>query len=104
MTEILLTGTLNHKTSKTQMKNKNNDNNAKYVACVNSVVKVVTIVNTCRHASYRTRSDINRSVQPQKVARSLKYHINCTICVAKTKALISCAVTLFSHDAAQSGT
>ena len=44
-----------------------------------------------------TRSDTNQDVQSQKQARNLKFHIkekerDCTICVAKTKALISCAV------------
>ena len=63
------------------------------------------------------RSDTNRSVYSQKIARSLKFRKkrNCTIRVAKTKALISFAVTaklicafvfafadcLFSHGAAQ---
>ena len=51
-----------------------------------------------------TRSDTNRAVQSQKQARSLKFRIkeeerlyypccDCTIRVAKTKVLISCAVT-----------
>ena len=43
-----------------------------------------------------TRSGTNRTVQSQKQARSLKIRVKvkryCTICVAKTKALISCAV------------
>ena len=46
---------------------------------------------------FRNRSDTNRPVQLQKRARSLKFWIKkkrkCTICVAKTKALISFAVT-----------
>ena len=45
---------------------------------------------------FPTRSDTNRSVQPQKMATSLKFGLkkkrDCTIHVAKTKALISCAV------------
>ena len=46
----------------------------------------------------RTRSDTNLPVQLQKRARRLKFWIEeeeeyCTICVAKTKALISFAVT-----------
>ena len=58
----------------------------------------------------------NGAVQPQKVARGLKFRIYCTIYVAKTKALISRALTVqlictfvfanakcrFSHDAALS--
>ena len=65
-----------------------------------------------------TRSDTNRAVQPQKMVRDFKFRIrkyrDCTICVAKTKVLISCAVTAqlicgfvfayaksrFSHDGA----
>ena len=41
-----------------------------------------------------TRSDTNRSVLSQKQARSfgLKKKWDCTVCVAKTKTLISCAV------------
>ena len=64
---------------------------------------------------FPNRSDTNRPVQLQKQARSLKFRINCTIRVAKTKALISFAVTAklicifvfayadcwFSHQAAQ---
>ena len=42
-------------------------------------------------------SDTNQPVQSQKQARSLKFRIkkkkDCTICAAKTKALISFAVT-----------
>ena len=44
------------------------------------------------------RSDTKWTVQSQKMARSLKFWIrkerNCIICVAKTKALISFAVTV----------
>ena len=45
---------------------------------------------------FPTRSYTNRTVQPQKMVRSLKFQIcrTCTICVAKTKALISCEVTV----------
>ena len=68
---------------------------------------------------FPNRSDINRAVQLQKQARSFNFGFkkkrNCTIRVAKTKALISFAVTAklicvfifayadcwFSHDAAQ---
>ena len=64
--------------------------------------------------SFPNRSDTNRSVQLQKQARSLKFWKNCTIRVAKTKAMISFAVTpklicvfvfayadcWFSHEAA----
>ena len=46
---------------------------------------------------FPNRSDTNRSVQSQKMARSLKNFGfrkgNCTILVAKTKALISFAIT-----------
>ena len=54
---------------------------------------------------YLTWSDTNRAVQRLKIAtstcRSLKFHtcikeeegLHCTICVEKTKALISCSVT-----------
>ena len=72
---------------------------------------------------FPTRSDTNRAVQPQKTVRGLKFQDlgsryvdkrDCTIYIAKTKALISCAVTAqlicvfvfayakrrFSHDAA----
>ena len=69
---------------------------------------------------FTTRSDTNRAVQPQKMARGLKLWIqdvvkrDCTIYVAKTKVLISCAMTgqlicvfvfacarsRFSHDGA----
>ena len=63
---------------------------------------------------FPTRSDTNRPVQAQKRARSLKFRKNCTIRVAKTKALISLAVIAklicvfvfayadcwFSHEAA----
>ena len=62
---------------------------------------------------FPNRSDINRAVQAQKMARDWKLR-NCTIRVAKTKALISFAVTaklicafvftyadcLFSHEEA----
>ena len=46
-------------------------------------------------SGFLTRSNTNRTVQPQKMARGLKFRKkrDCTICVAKTKALISCAVT-----------
>ena len=68
---------------------------------------------------FPTWSDTNQAVQPQKIARVLKFQIrklrDCTTYVAKTKALISFAVTAklicvfvfayancwFSHDAAQ---
>ena len=41
-----------------------------------------------------TRSDTNRAVPPQKMARSLKFRVwDSIIYLAKTKALISCAVT-----------
>ena len=68
---------------------------------------------------FSNRSDTNWAVQPQKQARSLKFWIfkkkDCTSRVAKTKALISFAVTAklicafvfayancwFSHEAAQ---
>ena len=53
-------------------------------------------------------SNTNRAAQPQKMARDLKFQKkrNCTIRVAKTKALISVflfayANRWFSHDAAQ---
>ena len=73
-----------------------------------------------RSSGFPTRSVTNWSVQPQKVARSLKFRIgkkrNCTIRVAEIKVLISFAVTAqlicafvfawaeirFSHDLAQS--
>ena len=67
-------------------------------------------------SGFWTRSYINRPVQPQKMARNLKFRKKrgCTIRVAKTKALISFAVTVklicafvfawakvwFFHDAA----
>ena len=65
--------------------------------------------------SFPTRSDTNRAVQAQKMARGWKVRINCSVCVAKTKVLISFADTAklicafvfayadcwFSHDAAQ---
>ena len=41
---------------------------------------------------FPTRSDTNRDVQPHNMARGLKFQILDTICVAKTKALISCGV------------
>ena len=60
-----------------------------------------------------TRSDTNRAVQLQKIARDLKLRIYAQeglYCAAKTRALISCAVMYsafvfayvkrFSHDAA----
>ena len=65
---------------------------------------------------FPNRSDTNRPVQAQKRAGSLKFQVrNCTIRVAKTKALISFAVTAklicvfvfayadcwFSYEAAQ---
>ena len=71
---------------------------------------VLGVSNQVRHKS---------AVYSQKMAGSLKISFgkkrDCTICVAKTKALISCAVTaqlictfvfsyaisMFSHDAAQ---
>ena len=45
-----------------------------------------------------TRSHTNQAVQPYKITRGLKFRIyvksrDCTIYVAKTKSLISCAVT-----------
>ena len=47
---------------------------------------------------FQTRSEINRSVQCQKKARSLKFGIlegeYCITRVAKTKTLISCADTV----------
>ena len=65
----------------------------------------------------KTRSNTNQAVQSQKNARDSKFRKqrDCTTCVAKTKALISCTVTMqlictflfeyaksrFSHDAAQ---
>ena len=56
---------------------------------------------------FPNRSDTNQAVQSQKQARSLKFSSyverrNCTIRVAKTKALISFAVTdcWFSHEVA----
>ena len=46
---------------------------------------------------FLNRSDTNQAVQPQKTARSLKFQISeeegLTLRVAKTKALISFAVT-----------
>ena len=41
------------------------------------------------------RSDTNQAVQPQKMAWNIGFRKkrDCTLCVAKTKALISCAVT-----------
>ena len=68
-------------------------------------------------SGFPTRSDIIQAVQPQKIARGLKLQIYCTIRVAKTKALISFAVTAklicvfvfayakgrFSYDATQMG-
>ena len=64
---------------------------------------------------FTTRSDTKRSVHSHKNARNFgfKRKKNCTTCVAKTKVLISFAVTVklicafvfakiqFSHDAAQ---
>ena len=59
---------------------------------------------------FPTRPDTNRDVQLQKLAKGLKFRTDCTIFIAKTKALISCAVTCafvfayaksrFSHEAA----
>ena len=63
---------------------------------------------------FPTRSDTNQAVQLQKMAKRLEISDYCTIYVAKTKSLISFAVTaklicvfvfayakcLFSHDAA----
>ena len=84
------------------------------------IIRAATREN--RSSGFPTRSDTNRPVQSQKQARSLKFldlrrreiHTLSTICVAKTKALISFAVTAklicafvfalakirFSHDAA----
>ena len=59
--------------------------------------------------------DTNRPVQPQKMTKGWKFWIDCTFCVAKSKALISFVITAklicvfvfsyadcwFSHDAAQ---
>ena len=46
---------------------------------------------------FPTRSDTNQAVQPQKMARGLKFGLkkkrDCAIYEAKTMALISCAVT-----------
>ena len=46
---------------------------------------------------FPTRSETNWAVQPQTMTRGLKFRIkevkDCTICVVKTNALISCAVT-----------
>ena len=71
-----------------------------------------------RSSGFPTRSDTNRAVQQQKMARGLNFGFrkkrDCAICVEKTKALISCAVTAqlicvfvfayaesrFSHDEA----
>ena len=66
---------------------------------------------------FPNRSDTNQAAQSQKQARSLKFKKKrkCTICVAKTKALISFVVTAklicafvfayadcwFSHEVAQ---
>ena len=63
---------------------------------------------------FPNRSDTNRAIQAQKTARGWKIWMTCTIRVAKTKALISFAVTAklicafgfayavcwFSHEAA----
>ena len=64
---------------------------------------------------FPNRSDTNRAVQAQKMARDWKFLDNCTIRVGKIKALISFAVTAklicafvfayaadcwFSHEAA----
>ena len=50
-----------------------------------------------RSSGFSTRSDTNQAVRPQKMARSLKFGFrklrDCTIRKAKTKALISFAVT-----------
>ena len=48
-------------------------------------------------SGFPTRSDTNRAVQPQKIIRGLKFRIKEVeglYDVAKTKALISCAVTV----------
>ena len=51
-----------------------------------------------RSSGFPTWSDTNQAVQPQKIARGLKFQRNCTIRVVKTMALISYAVaSLFSH-------
>ena len=64
--------------------------------------KLCVLVNELRLRENRslwflTRSDINRSVQSQKKARILKFWVNVEekfcIYVAKTKELITCAVT-----------
>ena len=70
-------------------------------------------------SGFPTMSDTKRIEQPLKIARGMKFGLrkwrNCTFYVAKTKALISCAVTeqlicafvfayaksSFSHDADQ---
>ena len=57
-------------------------------------------------SGFPTRYCTNRAVQPQKMARYFGFwkERDCTIYVAKTKALISCLITAksrFSHDAAQ---
>ena len=48
-------------------------------------------------SGFLTRFNTNQAVQPQKMVRSLNFRISdlgeCTICVVKTKALISCVVT-----------
>ena len=50
-------------------------------------------------SGFQTRSDTNWAVQPQKVARGLKFWIkekDILYYVAKTKTLISCTVTVLS--------
>ena len=49
-----------------------------------------------RSSEFSTRSDTNKAAQPQKIARGLKFRlfeVKELYCVAKTKALISCAVS-----------
>ena len=55
--------------------------------------------DTRKASGFLTRFDKTWPVQLQKMARSLKFWIsrktrNCTIHVAKTKALISCAIII----------
>ena len=47
-------------------------------------------------SGFLTRSNTNRAVQPQKITIGLRFgkSRDCTIYVAKTKVLISCAVTM----------
>ena len=58
-------------------------------------------------SGFLPRPDTNRAVQPQKMVRGLiglmkeRYCYNCTIYIATTMVLISCAVThKFSYDMA----